>query len=61
MAEIRTNQAQALAVLLENKIAKEATEAADVGERSLFRWLAAAEFDEKVSVPTPFKMEYIEV
>ena len=33
MAEIRTNQAQALAALLENKTAKEATEAADVGER----------------------------
>ena len=43
MAKIRTNQTQTLAALLENKTAKEAAEAADVGERTLYRWLAEDE------------------
>ena len=41
MAEgLRTNQTKALAALLANNTIAEAAAAADIGERTLYRWLA---------------------
>jgi len=50
MAEkLNTNQRRAIAALLTSKSVKAAAELADVGERTLYRWLTLSEFRAELS------------
>ena len=47
--KLNTNQRRAIAALLTSKSVKAAAELADVGERTLYRWLSLPEFRAELS------------